>query len=207
MATARSRRQLIVPLGLAMLATATFALAAYGALHPVTGPEIIIDFSESIDSRLVYPMDRETVIKSTPELVELRFPGGRTYWNDKAWEVWVTRNPLGPEPEPHLMEEVSVNTRHETPDSAYVQANQLRQEWGFPPDPVFEQWYEDRKRTGPGDWSLDKAGRSQTIAGTERNGKILSVGFEIRGAREFSPPYQLIETFYWTEPTPEDGAG
>jgi hypothetical protein len=195
------RRVIALRGGAVAIVLITFAAAAYGCVRGRTGREIAIDFTESIDSRLVYPMpaayehDSDDIIIA-PESVDLRFPGGGTYHSDDADEVWISKRSLD---DPDLIESVTVRSSFETPDEVYDRARRLADRWGIDRSRL-DPWFEARKRAGPGDWVLDSVMAGRPIDGAERNGKRLTVELQARGDPVLHPPYQLTEAFSWSDP-------
>jgi hypothetical protein len=185
----------IATLGATALAVLLVSVIAVEGCEPERDRAVAIDFSESTDSRIVYPMARDDDIVDDPSVVDLRFPGGRTYHNDRATMVWISRDPLEAR---HLIREVTVATSFATAEEAVDHARMLRGQWNLGEVDSLDDWLAARRRQGPGRMVVDVArGARRNIGDTRRDGRTLTVEYDLNSDAMLTLPYSISVTFSW----------
>jgi hypothetical protein len=194
-AVGRRRDIVIASLGAALLLVlGTLAVGAKACAPEPAGRAIAIDFSESIDSRIVHPMDGDHDGADHPASVDLRFPGGKTYHNEHATLVSISR---GRPEAPAFIEHVVVNTGFATPEEAADHARRLHDQWSMQEaNLTIDQWLDDRRRNGPGQLML-KEGLGSRTTDIVVSGRRLWVEYELKSDDILTVPYGITETFSW----------
>jgi hypothetical protein len=192
----RARRAILTAtLGATALAVLLVTAIAVKGCEPERDRTVAIDFSESIDSRIVHPMTRDDDIVDHPSVVDLRFPGGRTYHNDRAMMVWISRDPLEAR---HLIRDVTVATSFATAEEAVDHARMLRDQWNLGEVDSLDDWLAARRRQGPGQMVVDVArGVRRNIRDTRRDGRTLTVEYDLNSDAMLTLPYSISVTFSW----------